>query len=43
MWLFNLPKFVFGCRLYNYKVLFLCLKEAGRSIRTAPGFLHTEL
>ena len=23
-------------------MLFLCLKEAGRSVRTAPGFLHTE-
>ena len=34
-------KFVFGCLLYNFKVLFLCLKEAGRRVRTAPGFLHT--
>ena len=42
MWLFNSPKFVFCCWLYNLKVLFLCLKEAGRSVRTAPGFLHTE-
>ena len=40
MWLFNLPKFVFGCWLHNLKVLFLCLKEAERSVRTAPGFLH---
>ena len=42
MSLFNLPKFVFSCLLYNFKVLFLCLKEVGRSVRTAPGFLHTE-
>ena len=41
MQLFNLPKFVFSCWLYNFKVLFLCLKEAERSVRTAPGFLHT--
>ena len=32
---------VFSCWLYNFKVLFLCLKEVGRSVRTAPGFLHT--
>ena len=31
----------FSCWLYNLKVLFLCLKEAERSVRTAPGFLHT--
>ena len=31
----------FCCCLYNFKVLFLCLKEVGRSVRTAPGFLHT--
>ena len=37
-----LPKFVFGCWPYNLKALFLYLKEAGRSVRTAPGFLHTE-
>ena len=41
MWLYNSPKFVFGCWLHNFKVLFLCLKEAGRSVRTAPSFLHT--
>ena len=41
MWLFNLLKFVFGCSLYNFKVLSLCLKEAGCSVCTAPGFLHT--
>ena len=27
--------------MYNSKVLSLCLKEAGRSVRTAPDFLHT--
>ena len=42
MWLFNSPKFVFGCWQHNLKALFLCLKEARRSVRTAPGFLHTE-
>ena len=41
MWLFNLPKFVFCCWLHNFRVLFLCLKEAERSVRTAHGFLHT--
>ena len=41
MWLFNLLKFVFSCWLHNRKVLFLCLKEAGCSVCTAPGFLHT--
>ena len=41
MWLYKSLKFVFSCWLYNSKVLFLCLKEAERSVRTAPGFLHT--
>ena len=41
MWLYKSLKFVFSCWLYNFKVLFLCLKEVGRSVRTAPGFLHT--
>ena len=41
MQLFNLPKFVFSCWSHNLKVLFLCLKEARCSVRTAPGFLHT--
>ena len=41
MWLFNSPKFVFGCWQHNLKALFLCLKEARRSVRTAPSFLHT--
>ena len=42
MWLYKFPKFIFGCWLHNLKVLFLCLKEAGCSVHTAPGFLHTE-
>ena len=42
MWLYKSLKFVFSCWLHNLKVLFLCLKEAGRSVRTAPSFLHTE-
>ena len=42
MWLYNSQKFTFGCWQHNFKALFLCLKEAGRSVRTAPGFLHTE-
>ena len=41
MWLYKSLKFVFSCWLYNSKVLSLCLKEAGRSVRTAPDFLHT--
>ena len=41
MWLYKSLKFVFSCWLYNFKVLFLYLKEAGRSVRTAPSFLHT--
>ena len=41
MWLYKSLKFVFSCWLYNLKVLFLCLKEAGCSVCTAPGFLHT--
>ena len=39
--LFLVLKFVFSCWLHNRKVLFLCLKEAGCSVCTAPGFLHT--
>ena len=35
-------KICFCCWPHNLKVLFLCLKEAGRSVRTAPSFLHTE-
>ena len=42
MWLFKSLKFIFSCWSYNFKVLFLYLKEAERSVRTAPGFLHTE-
>ena len=41
MWLYKSLKFIFSCWLYNSKVLSLCLKEAGRSVRTAPDFLHT--
>ena len=41
MWLYKSPNFIYGCWLYNFKVLFSCLKEAERSVRTAPGFLHT--
>ena len=41
MWLCKSPNFIYSCCLHNLKVLFLCLKEAGRSVRTAPGFLHT--
>ena len=40
MWLCVSLKFIFSCWLYNLKVLFLCLKEAERSVHTAPGFLH---
>ena len=42
MWLYKSPNFIYSCWPHNFKVLFLCLKEAGRSVRTAPGFLHTE-
>ena len=42
MWLYKSPNFIYSCFLHNFKVLFLCLKEAGRSVRTVPGFLHTE-
>ena len=41
MWLYKSPNFIYSCFLHNFKVLFLCLKEAGRSVRTVPGFLHT--
>ena len=41
MWLYNSPKFSFGCWQHSLKALFLCLKEAERSVRTAPSFLHT--
>ena len=41
MWLYNFPKFSFGCWQHNLKALFLCLKESERSVRTAPSFLHT--
>ena len=40
MWLYKSLKFVFSCWLYNSKVLFLRLKEAERSVRTALSFLH---
>ena len=44
MWLFNSPKFVFGCRLYNLKVLFLCLKKqvVVSALRPAFFILHLE-
>ena len=38
MWLFNSPKFVFGCRLYNLKVLFLCLKKQVVVSALRPAF-----
>ena len=38
MWLYKSLKFVFGCLRYNCKALFLCLKEAGCSVRTASAF-----
>ena len=41
MWLYKSPNFIYSCCLHNLKVLFLCLKEAERSVRTAPSFLHT--